>query len=133
MEEKIIYKELSYKINGLLFKVHKDLGCYRNEKQFADYFEKLLQENNFEYVREYRFVDHQYGLGNVRCVIDFIIAGKIILEFKVKNFLTTEDYYQIQRYLLTLNLRLGILVNFRQHHLTPKRIVNKYYREEVFV
>ena len=30
--DKVVYKELLYKINGLLFKVHKELGCFRNEK-----------------------------------------------------------------------------------------------------
>jgi len=39
MEEKIIYKELSYKINGLLFKVHitpkRVVNKYYKEKIFA--------------------------------------------------------------------------------------------------
>lgn len=46
-EDKVIYKELSYKINGLLFKAHKDLGRYRNEKQCADYFEQLLKDKRY--------------------------------------------------------------------------------------
>lgn len=55
--KKIAYKELSYKITGLLFKAHKNLGLYRNEKQYADYFEKLLTQDNIKYNREYRFND----------------------------------------------------------------------------
>lgn len=55
--EKIIYKLLSYQITGLLFKTHQDLGCYRNEKQYADYFESLLQKEEIKYIREYRFKD----------------------------------------------------------------------------
>lgn len=127
MEDKCIHKELSYEIVGLLFKTHRDLGRFRNEKQCADYFEKLLQQSGKKYVREYRFIDHQYGRGDVRCVIDFIIEDKIIIEFKTKDFLTKEDYYQIKRYLVTLNLELGILVNFRQPRLVPKRILNSLY------
>ena len=46
---KILHKDLSYKITGLLFEVHKKLGCFRNEKQYSDYFEKLLEENGFNY------------------------------------------------------------------------------------
>ena len=42
--EKILYKDLSCKINGLLFKTHKELGKYRNEKQYADFIENLLKE-----------------------------------------------------------------------------------------
>jgi GxxExxY protein len=124
MENKIIYKELSYKVTGLLFKAHKDLGQYRNEKQYADYFEKLLQENNIIYSREHLHKDINHNEKSARSICDFIIENKIILEFKTKNFLNKEDYYQIKRYLSTLNLELGILVNFRQKSLVPKRILN---------
>ena len=35
--------------------------------------------------------------------IDFLIEGKIILELKAKHFITKEDYYQVKRYLQSLN------------------------------
>ncbi len=40
---KIIHKELSYRINGLLFKTHKELGRFCRERQYADKFEELLK------------------------------------------------------------------------------------------
>lgn len=122
--KKIAHKELSYKINGLLFEAHKAMGRYRNEKQYADYFEELLIRENIKYEREYRFEDHQYGKGRVRCVCDFIVEGKIIVELKAKDFITKEDYFQVKRYLVTLNLQLGIIINFRQPRIVPKRILN---------
>ncbi len=125
--EKVIHKELSYKITGLLFKTHKKLGKYRNEKQYADYFEELLKQEGKKYVREYRFEDFQYGKGNVRCICDFIVDDKIILEFKSKDYLSKDDYFQTKRYLITLNLKLAILINFRQPRLVPKRILNNDY------
>jgi len=127
MEDKVVYKELSYKVTGLLFKIHRELGRFRSEKQYADYYEKLLISEGVKYVREYRFEDFKYGKGKVRCVIDFIIEDKIILEFKTKDFITKEDYFQTKRYLVTLNLKLALLVNFRQKRLVPKRILNKDY------
>jgi GxxExxY protein len=123
--DKIIYKDLSYKITGLLFKAHQELGIYRNEKQYCDFFEKLLIKEGISHEREYKFCEHQYGQGDVRCICDFIIESKIIVEFKSKNFITKDDYFQVKRYLTTLNLKLGILVNFRQKRLAPKRILNK--------
>ena len=41
-DEKIIYKELSYQINGLLFEIHNELGRFANEKQVCDYIENKL-------------------------------------------------------------------------------------------
>ena len=55
--------------------------------------------------------------------MDFLINNQIILELKAKRIITKEDYYQLQRYLQTLDIRLGLLVNFRSPYLKPHRIV----------
>jgi GxxExxY protein len=122
--DKVIYKELSYRINSLLFTTHRALGRYRNEKQYGDYFERLLKEKNIRYIREFKFVDNDFGQGRVRCVCDFIVEDKIILEFKAKDHVSKDDYYQVMRYLKTLDLKLAVLVNFRQPRIVPKRILN---------
>ncbi|MCK4554540.1 GxxExxY protein [Candidatus Parcubacteria bacterium] len=122
--DKVVHKELSYKINGLLFKTHRELARYKSEKQYGDYFEDLLIKEGMKYVREYRFIDLQDSQGKTRCICDFIIEDKIILEFKTKNFITKEDYYQAKRYLTTLKLQLAVIVNFRQYRLSPKRVLN---------
>ena len=36
---------------------------------------------------------------------------------------TKEDYFQIQRYLQNLNIKLGLLVNFRDKFIKPIRII----------
>lgn len=127
-KEKVIYPELSYEIVGLFFKMHQALGMYRNEKQYGDYFESLLRQAGKKYMREYRFVDPMYTTNQqVRCIVDFIIENKMIIEFKAKDFITKEDYYQVKRYLVTLNLHLALLVNFRQKRLVPKRVLNSLY------
>jgi len=122
--EKVIYKELSYKICGLLYKTHNELGRYKNEKQYADYLEYLLKNSGFNFLREKTlkkfFKDEK--IGRNRC--DFIIEDKIVIEIKAKSFLNKDDYYQAKRYLSSSKKLLGILVNFRQKYLTPKRILN---------
>ena len=122
MEKEIVFKELSYVITGLLFKTHRELGICRNEKQYGDFFENLLKNENIIYLRELP-VDSVNEI-RPRCIVDFLIDNKIVLEFKAKNFLTKEDFIQTKRYLVTMNLQLGILVNFRQTRLSPKRVLN---------
>lgn len=56
--------------------------------------------------------------------VDFFIENKIVLEVKAKRIITKDDYYQIRRYLDALNIKLGIIVNFRSNYLHPKRILN---------
>lgn len=125
-KKKIIYKKLSFKLNGLFFDVHNQLGHYCNERQYADEFEKLLEIENIKYEREYggNALKANIPKGNK---IDFLIEEKLVIEFKAKRMLTKDDYYQVQRYLNSLDLELGILVNFRNKYLRPKRILNSSY------
>lgn len=118
--DKVIYKDLSYKVNGLLFQTQRDLGRFRKERQYGDYLEDLLKANQINYQREYRIVTKD----KTRDVADFIIDDKIIIELKAKDFLINDDFRQVQRYLETLKLKLGLIVNFRQARMPIKRVLN---------
>ena len=123
MNEKIIEAKLSYIITGLCFKVHKELGRFSREKQYSDKFEELLKKSKIKYHRENGIVDRTNSVlsGNI---VDFLVENKIVVEIKAKKFLTKDDYYQVQRYLQSSGLELGIIFNFRNTYLNPKRILN---------
>jgi|SRR3989344_5361663 len=126
---KLIYPNLSYKITGVLFAVHNELGRYCSEKQYADKFEFYLKKFSVKYERE-KILDPSFkGERPGRNKIDFLIEEKIILEIKAKTIVTKEDYYQVRRYLKSLNKKLGILVNFRDNYLRPKRVLNSSFEE----
>ncbi len=118
----IIYPELSYVITGLCFKAHNQLGRYGREKQYGDVLEKHLQESGLPYEREkpLPLVD----VSNMRTnIVDFEIAGKILVDLKAKPVVSKEDFYQMQRYLQAGNYKLGLIVNFRNTYLKPLRVV----------
>ena len=114
--KKIIYPELSYLITGICFNTHNELNRFSREKQYGDLIEKKLKEIKIPYKRELSISES----GNI---VDFLIDNKIIIELKAKRIITKEDYYQLQRYLQVLNIKLGIIVNFREKYLVPKRVV----------
>lgn len=117
----LIHPELSYKITGVLFKVHNKLGRYCKEKQYQDAIEEILKKENIKFEREKKIpISLEVG-GNI---VDFVIEDRIILECKAKIIITKEDYYQVLRYLKASNKKLGLLVNFRNTYLRPKRILN---------
>jgi len=124
MTNKIFYPELSYRITGILFAVHNELGRFCNEKQYGDKLEKCLRDNNIVYEREKILPAAFEGETPGRNKIDFLVEDLIVLELKAKRTLTKEDYYQTKRYLAALNKKLGVLVNFQQKYLAPKRILH---------
>ena len=113
---KVIYPELSYTITGILFAVHNELGQYAREKQYGDLLEKKFKEINLPYKREILISDS-------RNVLDFIIDDKIILELKTVRMITKDNYRQIQNYLQSTNIKLGLLINFRSKYLKPIHII----------
>ena len=123
-KDKIIHSELSYIINGILFSDQNNLGRFCNEKQYGDAVEKLLIENKLAYEREKELPKLFDGEQDRRNIADFLVENKILLELKAKRIAGREDYYQVRRYLNSLNLKLGILVNFRDRYLKPRRILN---------
>lgn len=126
---KVLYPELSYKINGIVFTVHNKLGRFLNEKLYCDAIENELKEKGIGYEREKVLPTSFIGEKEGRNKIDFIIKNVIILEIKAKNFISKEDYFQLKRYLTVSKLRLGLLVNFRDRFIRSRRILLPYHQD----
>lgn len=120
--EKVIYRELSYRINGLLFNAHNALGRFCREKQYGDAIEKLLTESNTVFEREKSLPVSLIENENTNKA-DFVIENSIVLELKAKPIISKDDYLQVQRYLQASKFKLGLLVNFRNKYLKPIRII----------
>lgn len=116
---KLLFPELSYEVNGVLFKVHNELGRFCREKDYGNLVEKYLKEKGLKYRREVSI-----DIGNNIIRIDFIIEESIALELKAKKLILRDDYYQLKRYLIQLNCSLGIIVNFQDKYLKPRRVLN---------
>jgi len=123
MIDKVLYRELSYKIVGICYKVPNELGRYNKEKQYSDKLEEYFKANRMKYKRELELstIKDTSMFGNR---VDFIVDNKLLLEIKAKRCLLKSDYYQIKRYLEAADLDLGLLINFRMKYLSPKRVLN---------
>lgn len=128
MKVVVIMPKLSYKVTGCCFCVHNELGRFHSEPQYADALTKVLRDSGLQFEREKILKGFPDWERPGRSRVDFLIEGRLLLELKAKPFVTKSDYHQVQRYLIALALPLGIIVNFHQRFLVPKRVLNAQAR-----
>lgn len=119
----IIEKELSYFLVGIFFHVQEQLGRYCREIQYGDAIEQELRLRRVQYQREYSIA----VAGRLSNRVDFLIDHRVIIDIKAKPFIERQDYDQMRRYLQSINVRLGMIVNFRNKFFQPKRVLNPTY------
>lgn len=120
----IIQKELSYKVVGILFEVHRELGGQYQEKYYQRAVAKALQENNIPF-EEQLTVDLTYKNEKIgKYYLDFLVNGVIVLELKAELNISLVSIKQVMGYLKAGKLELGIIANFRGSKLRYKRILN---------
>jgi GxxExxY protein len=79
----LIHPDLSYKVIGACFKVHNELGWGYREVYYQRALAAELNNLGLPFVRE-RSVNLQYNGENIgRCVLDFVVDNKMVLELKV--------------------------------------------------
>ena len=85
MEDKIIYKDLSYKIVGLAIQVRKELGFCFLEKVYENALMVLLDENRIEAKQQFpiKVTFHGRIIGDY--VADILVENQIILELKAQD------------------------------------------------
>jgi GxxExxY protein len=123
--EEYIHQEESYKIVGILYEVHKNLGRGFSEIVYKDAIEYELQLQNIPYQREKEFsVNYKDTILKHKFYADFVIYNKIILEVKTVDCFNNAHYNQCLNYLKISKNKLAILANFNLISLEYKRIVS---------
>lgn len=119
--EDYLYKDLTYKIIGCAYKVHRELGSVHKEivyqralaKEFIDCGLKFEREK----ILEVRYSEVKVGVYKP----DFLIEEKVILEIKALGFLPKNSEIQLSYYLRGSGYKIGLLVNFGMQSLEVKR------------
>jgi len=128
----IIYKDLSYKLNGIFYSVYNVLGSIHSEKQYQDVLGIKFKDGSIKYEREkdlfFNFQNNKIG-GNK---VDFVIEDKIVIDVKAKKYITRKDYKQMLRYLKAGEYKLGLIVNFGSpDKVAIRRIVNSELKSKI--
>ncbi len=121
----VLYKELSYKVQGALIEVRKILGPGHKELVYCNLVEEIFSRDGIKYKRE-KNIDIISPVSGKRIGYykpDFIIDDKVILEVKAVDAIPKNFIDQVYSYLRVSNFELGIFVNFRSPNLYIKRVI----------
>ena len=111
--EKIIYKEESYRIQGAIFEVYREMGSGFLETVYQECLESEFQRQNIPYIAQRQLYLTYKGIPLKQTYKpDLICYDKIILELKAVKNVMPEHKAQVINYLKATDIKLGLLVNF---------------------
>lgn len=122
----VVYKELSYKLVGLAYEAFNALGSGLKEKFYGNAFEQLLMDEKIIYQRELFYPIKLRDKIIGKNFFDFLIEGKIVVELKSGSDRYKEACAQLNQYLKSSNLKLGLIIRFTKDGVKTKRILNLY-------
>jgi len=122
--DKVIYKELSYKIVGILYGVYNELGYGYQEKIYEKAIAECFMEYGIIFRRQAPYLIIFRGNIIGRNYIDFIVDNKIILEIKRGDYFSRKNIEQIKKYLAVTGMKLAILAHFTSNGVKIFRAFN---------
>lgn len=125
MNTELKYKDITEKIIGSSFEVHKFLGNGFQEVIYQRALAYEMSMAGLSFAREieqhifYKELDQPIGTRRA----DFVVEGKVLVELKAVIQLEDVHLAQALNYLKAYKLGVGVLINFGSKSLTFKRIV----------
>jgi len=122
MEEKILYKDLSYKIVGLAIQVRKELGFGFLEKVYENALAHELRKAGLK-VEQQKPIGVLYdGVIVGEYIADLLIESYLLLELKTVEKFNEAHLAQSLNYLKATQLPLCLLLNFGKTKVEIKRV-----------
>ena len=125
MQQELKFKDITEKIIGASFEVHKFLGNGFQEVIYQRALAYEMQVAGLIFKREIEqdifYKDLEKPIGTRRA--DFVVEKKILVELKAVVLLEDVHWAQTLNYLKAYKLEVGLLINFGSKSLTFKRFV----------
>lgn len=125
MKQDLKYSDITEKIIGASFEVHKFLGNGFQEVIYQRALAYEFTQAGLSFAREIEqeiyYKELEEPIGTRRA--DFIIEGKVLVELKAIKELEDVHLAQVLNYLKVYKLEVGLLLNFGSKSLTFKRLV----------
>ncbi len=125
MNTELKHKEITEKIIGASFEVHKFLGNGFQEVIYQRALAYEMRNAGLEFAREIEqhifYKELPEPIGTRRA--DFVVEGKVLVELKALIKLEDVHLAQALNYLKAYKLEVGLLINFGSKSLEFKRLI----------
>jgi GxxExxY protein len=112
----LIYKQEVFAIVGAAMEVHSELGPGFLEPIYHEAMEIEIKAREIPFESQKRLqIRYKNQFLSKEYIADMICYGKIIVEFKALDVLSSRDDSQIINYLKATGMRVGVLINFGSH------------------
>ena len=122
-KKEYIYQDLTYKVIGCLYEVHKELGSVHKEVIYHKALAIELSGKGIPFKEEESLKVEYKGKRVGVYKPDFIIDDKVILEIKVVPQITKAMQDQVYYYVKGTKYKLVLLANFGTTKVGIKRLV----------
>jgi len=116
------HEDITYRIIGAAMAVHRRLGPGHKEKVYQRALEAEFEKVGLSFEAQKCLEVYDEGRLVGYYIPDFIVEGKVIVE--IKAFATVHQKYlgQVITYLNHTGLAVGLLINFGERSLRPRRV-----------
>ncbi len=130
MDESEPTDALIYRVIGCCIEVHKQLGPGFIESVYHRAMEVELAYQGIPFETQQKIELHYRGRRVGRHRLDLVIADRLVVELKAVEDLAKKLYAQVRSYLKAAQKEVGLLVNFGEYQLDPRRVELKRARQE---
>ena len=106
------HSELTGKILGAFFQVHKDLGYGFSEKVYENSLSILLTDLRLKVEPQAHLHVYYHGQKVGEYIADLVINDVVLLELKAAEKLVEQHAAQLLNYLKATNIEVGLVLNF---------------------
>jgi len=106
------HSDLTGKILGAFFQIHKEMGFGFSEKVYESALEILLMEIGLVPARQKEILVYYHGKVVGEYKADMIVNGVVLLEIKSVEKLIDAHDAQLLNYLKSTEIEVGLLLNF---------------------
>ncbi|MEA3286076.1 MAG: GxxExxY protein [Candidatus Marinimicrobia bacterium] len=122
-DKKLVHEDLTYKIIGCAFEVHKELGPGFLESAYEAAMKIELKADNLEVISQKQFPLIYKGVKIKDFFCDLVVEDKVIVELKAISRITDIERAQLLNYLKVTGIKVGLIINFGQTSLKHVRMV----------